>query len=176
MQNTPPSTGLDRISWPWAIPYYFFISSSVSSSMKIGALVAALLVFQGCYWRWDEEKLGSNNCNWSGTSLKVVHISKCELTALHKHWFSDSICANWKTNSVVGTSAPPLGPEVDSREGRRADSELAGKCLDAHLSVLQTGRPRQQEPFPECLKECNQAVSELRASQKIYWHDRPQWI
>ena len=69
---------------------------------------------------------------------------------------------------MVGTSAPPLGPEVDSREGRQADSELAGKCLDAHLSVLQTGRPRQQEPFPDCLKECNQAVSELCASQNIY--------
>lgn len=153
------------------------IFSSVSSSMKIGTLVAALPVFQGCYWRSDEEKLGSN-CNWSRcTNLSCSYF---KMWAHSPTWtqFLDFVCAKWKAPYLVGTFTPSSGPEFGSQTGG-SGSFRGGFEVFGGRSIFSGNREAVlllEEPFTDSFKEFYQAFSELCVSQNIYWHDKPQWI
>lgn len=116
------------------------IFSSVSSSMNTGTLVAALPVFQGCYWRSGEEKLGSNY-NWS----------RCpNLSSYFKIWAHSprTNTSSWillvlrTENNLFGWSIYPIGLNLALTKEGQAVSGWALRSSGADLSPLETGNLR----------------------------------
>lgn len=143
--------------------------SSISSSMNTGTLAAALPVFQGCYWRTGERKLGSNY-NWSccpnvSPYFKIWAHSPCTNTS---SWI---LLVLRTENNLSGWSIDPIGLSLALSEEGQAMSGWAFRSSGAQgTCAAATGAAHISR------EECYQAFSERRTCQNTYWHDKPQWI
>lgn len=123
-----------------ALGHRWVFFSSVSSSRNTGTSVAALPVFQGCYWRSGEGKLGSNY-NWS----------RCpNFSSYFKIWAHSprTNTGSWillvlrTENNLLGWSPDPISLDVALTEEGQAMSRSAVRSSGADLSPLDTGNLR----------------------------------